>query len=72
MSAGNWPIVPALNDDDDDDDGVCGANRMRIGRGKRSTWRKLVPVTLWPLHILHYLSWTRTRAAAVRRRRLTA
>jgi hypothetical protein len=38
---------------------------MRIGRGNRSTRRKPAPVPLWPPQIPHYLTWARTRAAAV-------
>jgi hypothetical protein len=44
-SATVWPIVPAPDDDDDE----CGAvGGMRIGRGNRSTRRKLPPVPLCP------------------------
>jgi hypothetical protein len=42
---------------------------MRIRRGNRRTQRKPAPVPLRPPHILHYLTWDRTRAAAVRSRR---
>jgi hypothetical protein len=42
------------------------------GRGNRSTWRKPAPVLLCPLHIPHYLTWSRIRAAAMGSRRLTA
>jgi hypothetical protein len=38
---------------------------MRIGRGNRSTQRKPAPVPLYPPQILHDLTRTRTRAAAV-------
>jgi hypothetical protein len=65
-----WPIVPAPDDDDDDDCGVIGG--MRIGRGNRSTLSKPVPEPLCPPKIPHYLTWARTRAAAVESRRLTA
>jgi hypothetical protein len=41
---------------------------MRIGKGNRSTRRKLAPVPLGPPHVL---TWARTRAAAVGSRRLT-
>jgi hypothetical protein len=44
MSATNWPIVPAPNDDDDECGAVAG---MRIGMGNRSTQRKPAPVPLW-------------------------
>jgi hypothetical protein len=45
---------------------------MGIGRGNRSTWRKLAPVPLCPPQIPHDLTWARTRASAVGSRRLTA
>jgi hypothetical protein len=39
------------------DDGDCGAiGGMKIGRGNRSTRRKLVPVLLCPPQILHDLT----------------
>jgi hypothetical protein len=61
-SATNWPTLPAPDD---------GAFRgMRIGRGNRSTRKKPAPVPLCPPQILHYLTWARTRAAAVGSRRL--
>jgi hypothetical protein len=64
-------IVPAPNDDDDDDD--CGAiGGIKIGRGNRSTWRKLAPVTLCPSQIPHDLTRARTRAAAVGSQRIIA
>jgi hypothetical protein len=44
---------------------------MRIGRGNRSTRRQPAPAPLWPSQIPHYLTWDRTRAAAVGSRRLT-
>jgi hypothetical protein len=51
----------------------CGAvGGMRIGRRNRSTRRKPTPVPLCPPQIPHDLTWARTRAAAVRSRRLTA
>jgi hypothetical protein len=54
-------------------DDECGAvGGMRIGRGNRSTRRKPAPVPLCPPQIPHYLTWTRTRAAAVGSRVLTA
>jgi hypothetical protein len=54
-------------------DDVCGATSgMRIGRGHRSTWRKTAPVPLCPPQIPHDLTRARTRAAAVKSRRLTA
>jgi hypothetical protein len=55
--------------DDDDDCGAIGG--MKIGRGNRNTRRKPAPVSLCPPQILHDLTWARTRAAAVERRRLT-
>jgi hypothetical protein len=62
-----------VDDDDDDDDDECGTfDGMRIGRGNRSTWRKPAPVPLCSTQIPHYLTWTRTRAAAVGSRRLIA
>jgi hypothetical protein len=55
------------------DDDECGAvGGMRIVRGNRSTRTKPAPVPLRPPEIPHDLSCVRTRAAAVRRRRLTA
>jgi hypothetical protein len=66
-SATNWPIVPAMDDEE------CGAvGGMRIGRGNRSTRRKLALVPLCAPQIPHDLTWVRTRAAAVGSRRLTA
>jgi hypothetical protein len=51
----------------------CGAiGGMRISRGNRSTRRKPAPAPLCPPQIPHKLTWARTRAAAVGRRRLTA
>jgi hypothetical protein len=51
----------------------CGAvGGMRIGRGNRSTPRKLAPVPLCPPQIPHDLTWARPRAALVGSRRLTA
>jgi hypothetical protein len=51
----------------------CGAvGGMRIGRGNRSTQKKLAPVPRCPPQIQHDLAWARTRAAAVGSRRLTA
>jgi hypothetical protein len=49
--ASNWPIVPAPGDYEAGEfDG-----RM-IGRGNRSTWRKPVPLPLYPLEISHDLT----------------
>jgi hypothetical protein len=53
----------------DDDYGAVGG--IRIGRGKRSTWRKPAPVPLCPPQIPHDLTWDRTRAAAMGSQRLT-
>jgi hypothetical protein len=51
----------------------CRAVRgMIIGRGNRSTLRKSTPVPLSSPQIPHYLTWARTRAAAVGSGRLTA
>jgi hypothetical protein len=55
---------------DDNECAVVGG--MRIGRGKRSTRRKPAAVPLCPPQIPHDLTWTRTRAAPVGSRRLTA
>jgi hypothetical protein len=55
---------------DDHDYGAVGG--MRIGRGNRSTRRKIAPVPLCPPQIPHDLTWDRTRAAAVGSQRLTA
>jgi hypothetical protein len=55
------------------DDGDCGAiGAMKIGRGSRSIRRKPAQPPLCPPQIPHDLTWTRTRAAAVGSRRLTA
>jgi hypothetical protein len=54
----------------DDDYGAIGG--MRIGRGNRSTRRKLAPVPLCPPQIPHDLTWDRTRTYAVGSQRLTA
>jgi hypothetical protein len=64
--ATNRPIMPAP---DNYDDGEIGG--MMIGRGNRSTRRKLVPVPLCPLQTPHAAR-TRTRAVAVGSQRLTA
>jgi hypothetical protein len=54
-------------------DDECGAfGGMRIGRGKRNTRRKPIPVPLCPPQIPHDLTWDRTRATAVGSRLLTA
>jgi hypothetical protein len=56
-AATNRPIVLAPGDYDDADiDGI-------IGRGNRSTRRKLAPVPLCPPQTSH-AAWTRTRVAA--------
>jgi hypothetical protein len=60
-----WPIVSAPGDYDNGEIGGM------IGRGKRSTWTKPVPVPLCPPQIPHAAR-TRTRAAAVGSQRLTA
>jgi hypothetical protein len=55
------------------DDDECGAvGGMRIGRGNRTTRRKPAPLPLCPPQIPHDLTCARTRAAAVRSRRLTS
>jgi hypothetical protein len=56
-----------------DDDEECGAvGGMRIGGGNRNTSKKTAPVPLYSPQTPHDLTWARTRAAAVRSRRLTA
>jgi hypothetical protein len=57
-AATNRPIVPSPGDYDD---GEIGG--MMIGRGNRSTQRKLAPVPLCPPQTPHAAR-TRTRAAA--------
>jgi hypothetical protein len=52
-------------------DDECVAVSGMLGRGKRSTRRKPVPMLLCPPQIPHYLSRVRTWAAAVGSRRLT-
>jgi hypothetical protein len=54
------------------DDDECVAVGGMIGRGNRSTQRKLAPVSLCPLQIPHDLTRYRTRAAEMESRRLTA
>jgi hypothetical protein len=72
-SASTWPIVPALDDDDDNDEEYeCGAVTMKIGRGNRSTQRRLAPVSLCPPQIPHNLTWAWTQAAMVGSWRLNA
>jgi hypothetical protein len=59
---------PQMTDEDD-----CGAvGGTKIGRGNRSTRRKLAPAPLCPPQIPHDLTRARTRAAAVGSQRLTA
>jgi hypothetical protein len=65
-AATNRPIVPAPGDYDD---GEIGG--IMIGGGNRSNRRKSVPVPLCPPQTPHAAQ-TRTRAAAVRIKRLTA
>jgi hypothetical protein len=64
-AATNRPIVPAPGDYDD------GEIRGMISRGNRSTQRKPAPMQLCPPQTPHAAR-TRTRAAAVGSRRLTA
>jgi hypothetical protein len=66
-SATEWPIVPAPGDYDDEEFGG-----MKIGRGNRSTRRKLAPAPLCPPQIPLEQTQTRTRAAAVGSQPLTA
>jgi hypothetical protein len=47
-SATNWPIVSAPGDYEDGE--FCG---MMIGKGNRSTRRKIAPVSLCPPQIPH-------------------
>jgi hypothetical protein len=54
------------------DDDECGAFGGMIGRGNRSTGRRRVPVPLCPPQIPHVLTRDRTRASALRSRRVTA
>jgi hypothetical protein len=58
---------PWITDDDE-----CEASGGMIGRGNRSTRRKLIPVPFCLPQIPRELTWARTRAAAVRSRGLTA
>jgi hypothetical protein len=54
-------------------DDECGAvGGIRIGRGNRNTRRKTNPVPLCPPRIPYFLTWARTRAAAVGTWRLIA
>jgi hypothetical protein len=64
-AATNRPIVPALGDYDDGEIGGM------IGRGNRSTRRKLAPLPLCPPQTPHAAR-TRTRTAVVGSQRLTA
>jgi hypothetical protein len=55
------------------DDGDCGAvDGMKIGRGNRSTRRKLAPAPLCPPQISRDLTWARTQADEVGSQSLTA
>jgi hypothetical protein len=54
------------------DEGDCGAiGGIKIGRGNRSTRRKLAPAPLCPPQIPHDQTQARTRAAVVGSQRLT-
>jgi hypothetical protein len=64
-AATNRPIVPAPGDYDDGE--ICGM----IGKGNRSTRRKLAPMPLCPPQTPHAAR-TRTRAAAVGSQQLIA
>jgi hypothetical protein len=66
-SSTEWPIVPTPGDYDDGEFGV-----IKIGRGNRSTRRKLVPAPLCPPQIPLDQTRARTRATAVGSQRLTA
>jgi hypothetical protein len=65
-AATDWPIVPAPCDYDD---GEFGG--MKIGKGNRSTRRKLAPAPLCPPKIPLDQTRDRTRPAAVGSQRLT-
>jgi hypothetical protein len=60
------PIVPATGMAD----GYAAFGGTRIGSGNRSTRANSGPVPLCPLQVPHDVTWDRTRAAAVRSRRL--
>jgi hypothetical protein len=52
-SASTGPIVLALDDDDDDDDDEYGAvGVMMAGRGKQSTQKKPVPLSLSATYLI--------------------
>jgi hypothetical protein len=68
--ASSWPVVPAQMIDVDEECEAVG--RMRIGRGNKSARRKPAPVPLCPPQTTHDLTWARTRASTVGRRKLTA
>jgi hypothetical protein len=64
-----WPIVQPQMIDEGDYGAIGG---MKIGRGKRSTWRKPAPAPFCPPQIPLDQTRARTRAAAVGSQRLTA
>jgi hypothetical protein len=66
-SAIEWPIVPVQGHYDD---GEFGG--MKIGRGKRSTWRKLAPAPFCPPQFPLDQTRAQTRTVAVGSQRLTA
>jgi hypothetical protein len=66
--ATNWPTVPAR----DDRLWVWSSQWNENGQGNRITGRKHSPVPLCPPQIPHDLTWARSPAKAVGRRRLTA
>jgi hypothetical protein len=61
-----------MDDDDDDDEYECGSGGGMLGKGNRSTRRKLAPVPLCPSQIPHDMTRARTRKTAVGSQRLTA
>jgi hypothetical protein len=61
MSASTWLIVPAP----DDEWWWVWSNRWNNWQGKLNNSEKTCPAPLCPPQILHYLTWARTRAAAV-------
>jgi hypothetical protein len=67
-SATVWPLYQPRTIDDEG----WAVGEIRISRGNRSTRRKPAPMPLYPPQIPHDLTWARTRAAMVGRRRLTA
>jgi hypothetical protein len=69
-SATIWPTLQAPDDDDDDDNERAAMGEM-LGRGYRSTGRKLASVPLRAPQIPYNPTCARTRAAAVGSQQLT-